>query len=614
MNCKLLLSAAVFLLGTSAIAQDYSVKRSVPGVLALAESNSVVLSYGSDLAVMQVGMGRETTIAAASYYPEDMLGVYKGCTIDSVQIALWDDCTDGKILIWNQPTDETPLFEQNVGDMSYGWAVYKFDKPFEITGDAIFVGYENTGQDQVALSDVACPNSLYLRNSDGSWSDMYTANGWNALCLRVFISGDMPDREMALKSVEDIYVQTGKEFAVSGTVENMVTTEVTEYEIVCEIDGVEKARETFATTLGANGKEAFRLAVPAIDSEGNHTATVSIDKVNGEADASQANNSMTKDFEVKDLMFDRKVVLEEGTGTWCGYCVRGIVGIREMKALYPETFIPIAVHNGDEMAVSGYQTIISQYMSSGLPGSVMNRKLSLDPNFDDIRTSFLAEFHPVNAGIEAEAAFVDENRNSISVKTKTTFGLSYDDANYRIAVVLLENEVEGYAQANAYANNALGEMGGFEDLPRTVEMNMNEVARGIYKTATGVRNSVPATIEKGVAYDFEYTITETEYEAAGVQDDANIEVVVMLIDMDTEEIINADKVKVEAPKSLLDGKADGLRVYAEDGKIVVEGDYDNFTVTDIAGMSRVNENLDKGVYIVEIFDDGLRMVRKVAVR
>ena len=145
-------------------------------------------------------------------------------------------------------------------------------------------------------------------------------------------------------------------------------------------------------------------------------------------------------------------------------------------------------------------------------------------------------------------------------------------------------------------------------------MNMNEVARGIYKTATGVRNSVPAIIEKGVAYDFEYTITETEYEAAGVQDDANIEVVVMLIDMDTEEIINADKVKVEAPKSLLDGKADGLRVYAEDGKIVVEGDYDNFTVTDIAGMSRVNENLDKGVYIVEIFDDGLRMVRKVAVR
>lgn len=614
MNCKLLLSAAVFLLGTSAIAQDYSVKRSVPGALALAESNSVVLSYGSDLAVMQVGMGRETTIAAASYYPEDMLGVYKGCTIDSVQIALWDDCTDGKILIWNQPTDETPLFEQNVGDMSYGWAVYKFDKPFEITGDAIFVGYENTGQDQVALSDVACPNSLYLRNSDGSWSDMYTANGWNALCLRVFISGDMPDREMALKSVEDIYVQTGKEFAVSGTVENMVTTEVTEYEIVCEIDGVEKARETFATTLGANGKEAFRLAVPAIDSEGNHTATVYIDKVNGEADASQANNSMTKDFEVKDLMFDRKVVLEEGTGTWCGYCVRGIVGIREMKALYPETFIPIAVHNGDEMAVSGYQTIISQYMSSGLPGSVMNRKLSLDPNFDDIRSAFLDELHPVDAGIEAEAAFVDENRNSISVKTKTTFGLSYDDANYRIAVVLLENEVEGYAQANAYANNALGEMGGFEDLPRMVEMNMNEVARGIYKTATGVRNSVPAIIEKGVAYDFEYTITETEYEAAGVQDDANIEVVVMLIDMDTEEIINADKVKVEAPKSLLDGKADGLRVYAEDGKIVVEGDYDNFTVTDIAGMSRVNENLDKGVYIVEIFDDGLRMVRKVAVR
>lgn len=612
MNCKLLLSTAVFLLGTSAFAQDFYVKRGMPNATE-AEGNSVVLSYSSYLAYMQVGLGREATIAAASYYPEDMMSVYKGCTIDSVQIALWDDCTDGKILIWNLPTDETPLFEQSVGNMSYGWAIYKFDKPFEITGDAIYVGYENTGMDQVALSDVACPNSLFLRNSDGSWSDMYAANGWNALCLRLYISGVMPEREMALKSVDDIYVQTGKDYVVSGVVENLVPAEVTEYEMVCEIDGVEKARQTFTTSLGANDTETFRLQLPAIESEGSHTATVYIEKVNGEADASQANNTATKGFDVKDLLFDRKVVLEEGTGTWCQYCVRGIVGIREMKALYPETFIPIAVHNGDEMAVSAYQTIISQYMT-GLPGSVMNRKLVLDPNFEDIRTSFLAEFHPVNAGIEAEAAFVDENRNSISVKTKTTFGLSYDDANYRIAVVLLENEVEGYAQANAYANNALGEMGGFEDLPRTVEMNMNEVARGIYKIATGVRNSVPATIEKGVAYDFEYTITETEYEAAGVQDDANIEVVVMLIDMDTEEIINADKVKVEAPKSLLDGKVDGLRVYAEDGKIVVEGDYDNFTVTDIAGMSRVNENLDKGVYIVEIFDDGLRMVRKVAVR
>ena len=100
MNCKLLLSTAVFLLGTSAFAQDFYVKRGMPNATE-AEGNSVVLSYSSYLAYMQVGLGREATIAAASYYPEDMMSVYKGCTIDSVQIALWDDCTDGKILIWN---------------------------------------------------------------------------------------------------------------------------------------------------------------------------------------------------------------------------------------------------------------------------------------------------------------------------------------------------------------------------------------------------------------------------------------------------------------------------------------------------------------------------------
>ena len=119
MNCKLLLSTAVFLLGTSAFAQDFYVKRSMPNATE-AEGNSVVLSYSSYLAYMQVGLGREATIAAASYYPEDMMSVYKGCTIDSVQIALWDDCTDGKILIWNQPTDETPLFEVLMERFLYG--------------------------------------------------------------------------------------------------------------------------------------------------------------------------------------------------------------------------------------------------------------------------------------------------------------------------------------------------------------------------------------------------------------------------------------------------------------------------------------------------------------
>ena len=45
----------------------------------------------------------------------------------------------------------------------------------------------------------------------------------------------------------------------------------------------------------------------------------------------------------------KKVVAEELTGTWCGWCIRGIVTFEEMKAKYPDTFIAIAVHGGSDV-------------------------------------------------------------------------------------------------------------------------------------------------------------------------------------------------------------------------------------------------------------------------
>ena len=45
----------------------------------------------------------------------------------------------------------------------------------------------------------------------------------------------------------------------------------------------------------------------------------------------------------------QKVVGEELTGTWCGWCPRGAVALENMRNKYPDTFIGIAVHGGDVM-------------------------------------------------------------------------------------------------------------------------------------------------------------------------------------------------------------------------------------------------------------------------
>ena len=49
------------------------------------------------------------------------------------------------------------------------------------------------------------------------------------------------------------------------------------------------------------------------------------------------------------LAQDRHVLLEEFTGSWCGYCVRGAYAIELMKEKYPDRTIAISIHNNDMM-------------------------------------------------------------------------------------------------------------------------------------------------------------------------------------------------------------------------------------------------------------------------
>ena len=80
-------------------------------------------------------------------------------------------------------------------------------------------------------------------------------------------------------------------------------------------------------------------------------------------------------------LYPRTQVIEEGTGTWCGFCPRGIATTERLqnesktqKNAVP--FIVIAVHQGqgdyfiEPMEVSDYRFL----RFSGFPGGIINRK------------------------------------------------------------------------------------------------------------------------------------------------------------------------------------------------------------------------------------------------
>lgn len=49
-----------------------------------------------------------------------------------------------------------------------------------------------------------------------------------------------------------------------------------------------------------------------------------------------------------------RILLEEGTGMWCGYCPLGMLATEHLNELYPDTVIAVTVHHDDVLCDTDY--------------------------------------------------------------------------------------------------------------------------------------------------------------------------------------------------------------------------------------------------------------------
>jgi thiol-disulfide isomerase/thioredoxin len=73
----------------------------------------------------------------------------------------------------------------------------------------------------------------------------------------------------------------------------------------------------------------------------------------------------------------KKVILEDFTGTWCGWCPEGTVALEAMKTANPTNLITIATHaaGGDPMIVPDGTAIVSMLKQTSYPGGAVDRFL-----------------------------------------------------------------------------------------------------------------------------------------------------------------------------------------------------------------------------------------------
>lgn len=274
----------------------------------------------------------------------------------------------------------------------------------------------------------------------------------------------------------------------------------------------------------------------------------------------------------------KKIFMEEATGTWCGWCPRGLVYMDSIAHKYPDGVVVAAVHNADPMTVSAYDSYISSLVS-GYPNMVVDRMYANDPSTAFSYYSLLSSNYGL-AKIEIVPTLTGSN---LSVQAKVTPTAS-TTSEYRLMLVLTEDRVSGttaaYNQRNYYS--------GYPTVMKNTEFNFNTlpdpvpaatmkydfVARGVYPGVGGASGSLPTSMTAGTTYNYTFP-TITLDPSWNVN---KVKAIVVLLNASTGSAttaLNAESklIKNTSISELASGVS-GVNIYPNPAKDVVTADFE----------------------------------------
>lgn len=426
------------------------------------------------------------------------------------------------------------------------------------------------------------------------------------LCITATLTGDMfPEN---LMSVEDVLfpsvVGFDMPFNVTIAAYNLAVNDIFNYEVSLEIadQGIQTVEYTPEQKIGYKGSDIATLSFRCLTEGREVPYQIYVSKVNGVdvEDPQIFEGTLTCLTEG----YSRHFVVEEGTGTWCGYCVYGITGMEYMRDKYgDEGFIGIAVHGDDEMDVMGdgqaYQFLGDFYY--GFPEAFGNRDVyaSLYPTPEELEDAYLTQINiPAFAQINAAMTVDPENERKVTLHTKTNFISDDDDSWYGVGFTVIEDNVGPYVQSN-YLSGSSEYSYGWEDQNRYVLTYYNDVARNCSQP-DGMAYSFPEDVKAGVDYE-----ADLEFELSDVDDLSKYRIVAMVINNYSMAIENACMVTPDSYGSSVNlNEADAaFNVTGEKGRLNIESLHGAsvFTANGVRVASNVRSaslQLPAGIYIV----------------
>ena len=555
--------------------------------------------------------GSKTKAQGAIYIPAEVAELYKGKTISVIKVGLAAMSENVKVFITKDLNGESAT-TKTVGKLYNGWNEVKLSSAYTIDGKGFYIGYSYEGNNKsMGHSEMYSPNGCWADLGDG-WKNYATDSKYNALALtlQAQITGEDMPKDLWLYTKRNVIVKKNASCKFNFGVINLSPRIARTLQVGYTIDDSEEKVAEFKTTMGSNVEKEFSIDYSGFSKNGAHTVKFRLISVDGEADAYAGNNSDYTNVKVKDAIPQQRFVVEEGTGTWCGWCPRGIVAFRHMAEKYPETFIGIAVHKSDALTTNSYDKLTFK----GYPGCYVNRNLK-NPTSPEAGT--LEVMHnkyvanPPHIGVEIEANFTDDTKKKINAKALTTFFADEQNVNYKVSFVLIENGIKGYKQSNYYAGGKHGKMGGFEDLPGSVAMDMDHVARMNY-SFYGVDGSIPTSVKADETVEYAAQLDVPK----NIQNADNLYLIALLINS-KGEIENAAETKVTADPSM--SMTDNRTLLVPEftfanGTLNVNGFSGKVFIYNVYGVEVPNQSIPSGIYIIKCVDGNKSFVKKMILR
>ena len=244
-------------------------------------------------------------------------------------------------------------------------------------------------------------------------------------------------------------------------------------------------------------------------------------------------------------------LIEEYTGTWCGWCIRGLVGMELMRETFGDDFVGIAYHYGDAMQITtNYPNNVT-----GFPSAFLERNYSIDPlfGFGNVSGGIINDMQQMAAieaiaGIDVTAMWTSADKTAIDVNVTSYFTSDYNNANFAIEVMLIADDLYGtgsswnqenyYSGYTEYAKDDY--LGSWVRKPETITgIHFNDVLVGF---SGAIANSLPSSI---VAYD-DYTTSYTFQlnrlpKPALIQNKDNLHVIAVVVYKNNRKAINANR-------------------------------------------------------------------------